>query len=258
MIPVRRRTFLDCEFDPRDMSLDGLLSLGVTDDDGHDYYAVNGDANLDGLLDHVFIVENVLPYLPVTVHRGTAATGHGVRGLVVRWWRRLRRTPDSVISIDWDPSHPHFQYVRPAKEIAAALERYFAAEVPPELIAKYGAQDICRLHSLWNNDWQVMPRFIPRYFTDLQVLADQLGVELPEQTNTAHHALDDAQYNREAHQALRTLGHVTVDDLGRRLHEWDQATGGTWEELTGWQRGDYRHTAQLLLANYGIRRREQP
>lgn len=197
-----RRTFLDCEFDPRDMSLTGLLSLGVTDDAGHDYYAINADANLDSLLDHTFIVENVLPHLPVIMRRNTTHASTGARGLLRRR-RRQHQRADRVSAIEWDTSHPHYQYVRPAQEIAADLERYFQAPAAPELIAYYGAQDICRLHSLWNNDWAVMPTCIPRYFTDLQVLADQLGIsQLPCQQSTAHHALDDAHYNRETHEYL--------------------------------------------------------
>ncbi|TQE33151.1 3'-5' exoribonuclease [Streptomyces ipomoeae] len=262
MTPVRRRTFLDCEFDPRDMSLAGLLSIGVTDDDERDYYAVNADANLDGLLDHAFILEHVLPHLPVTVHHDRSDTpAAGARRRVRRWWRRLRGTPPRVTAIEWDTSHPHYQYVRPAKEIATDLEQYFAAQEAPELVAYYGGQDICRLHSLWNNDWQAMPGFVPRYFTDVQVLANQLGVsELPEQNSTAHHALDDARYNRDAYRFLLGVHEergVDVEALGRQLHQWDPAKGGRWEDLTNWERGDYRHTAQLLLAKYDVRTREQ-
>ncbi|MEJ8654658.1 hypothetical protein WKI65_43160 [Streptomyces sp. MS1.AVA.3] len=258
-----RTTFLDCEFDPRDMSLAGLLSLGVTDADGRDYYAINADANLSGLLDHAFIVEHVLPHLPVTAYRGsTVASRTGAHGFLRRWWRRLRRS-DRLTAIEWDTNHPHYQYVRPAMQIAADLEQYFHAPAAPELIAYYGAQDICRLHSLWNNDWSAMPAYIPRYFTDLKVLADQLGVsELPEQQSTAHHALDDARYNREAHDYL--LRHkaqrlVLTDDLARQLHRNDPAMGGAWEDLTCWQRADYRAAARKLLAQYDIRvRREEP
>ncbi|MFH8295065.1 hypothetical protein [Streptomyces sp. NPDC018059] len=259
MTSVHRRAFLDCEFDPRDMSLAGLLSIGVTDDDGYDYYAVNADANLDGLRDHAFIIEHVLPHMPITVRRDSGTTNTGARGRVRRWWRRLRGVPDPVMVIEWDTNHPHYQYVRPAKAIAADLEEYFAADLAPELIAYYGGQDICRLHSLWNNDWSVMPAHIPRYFTDIKVLANELGVsELPEQQSTAHHALADAHYNRDAYRALQQRGHVSAEDLARQLHANTEILhdgAPAWEALTRQQRADFRRSAEALLAQYDIRRR---
>ncbi|MEV7471535.1 hypothetical protein AB0O20_34325 [Streptomyces kronopolitis] len=158
------RTSIDCEFNPFDPSLTGLLALGVTDDANRSYYAINADVDLRPLLDNAFLVEHVLPQLPVTVRRGaTDVSATGVRGPLRRWWRRLRAGRAS--SIEWDTSHPHFQYVRPARQIADDLEQFFHA--PTELIAKYGAQDICRLHSLWGNDWATMPQAVPRYFTDI-------------------------------------------------------------------------------------------
>ncbi|MEU9777585.1 MULTISPECIES: hypothetical protein [unclassified Streptomyces] len=233
-----RTTFLDCEFDPRNMAVSGLLSLGVTDDDGHDYYAVNADADFGAVLDHAFIVEHVLPHMPVTVHRDRTGT---------------------PAAIDFDTSHPHYEHVRPAKEIAADLNRYFEAPAAPLLVAYYGAQDACRLHSLWDNDWSQMPVHIPRYFTDIQVMADELGVsELPEQKSTAHHALADACYNRDAYRFLRSLqqGRIGAEDLARQLHAntllIDESTP-YWEALTIKQRDAYRRSAQILLTQYDIR-----
>ncbi|WP_282798070.1 hypothetical protein [Streptomyces sp. CC224B] len=236
---MTRTTFLDCEFDPRNSALSGLLSLGITDDVGFDYYAVNADADLEAVLDHAFIAELVLPHLPVTVHRTRAGT---------------------PITISFDASHPHYVHVRPAKEIAADLDRYFAARVAPRLVSYYGAQDVCRLHSLWDNDWSVMPVHIPRYFTELQVIADELGVrELPEQQGTAHHALADAHYNRDTYRFLRTLQQqngVGAEDLARQLHAntlISDAAAPDWEALTPKQRADFRRSAQCLLAQYDIR-----
>ncbi|MFF3730991.1 hypothetical protein ACFYXM_11870 [Streptomyces sp. NPDC002476] len=236
---MTRTTFLDCEFDPRNSALPGLLSLGVTDDDGTDYYAVNADADFGAVLDHAFIVEHVLPHMPVTVHRDRTGS------------------PDAI---DFDTSHPHYQHVRPTKEIAADLDRYFEAPTAPRLVAYYGAQDACRLHSLWDNDWSQMPVHIPRYFTDIQVMADELGVsELPEQQSTAHHALADACYNRDAYRFLRSLQkqrRVGAEDLARQLHantELIDLGSPAWEALTRDQRERFRRSAQFLLAQYDVR-----
>ncbi|MGW2416028.1 hypothetical protein ACWCV5_28210 [Streptomyces tubercidicus] len=255
------RIFLDTEFDPRDMSVSGLLSIGVTDDVGRDYYAINADANLESLLDHTFVVEHVLPHLPVIVNRGaTDASTTGARGLLRRWGRRLRRWWRRGRTIEWDTSHPHYRYVRPAEQIAADLEQYFHAPTAPELIAYFGAQDICRLHSLWGSNWAEMPAGVPRKFTDLRVLADQLGIsELPEQQGTAHRALDDARYNREAHDYLlrQKAQLVPADDLARQLHQHLPVISGAWESLTCQQRSDYRVAARKLLAQYDIRARRE-
>lgn len=236
---MTRITFLDCEFDPRNMAVSGLLSLGVTDDAGTDYYAVNADADFGAVLDHTFIVEHVLPHMPVTVHRDRTGT---------------------PAAIDFDTSHPHYEHVKPAKEIAVDLDRYFEAPAAPRLVAYYGAQDACRLHSLWNNDWAEMPVHIPRYFTDIQVMADELGVSnLPEQQSTAHHALADACYNRDAYRFLRSLqkqGRIGVEDLARQLHAnsllVDESTP-YWESVTIKQRDAYRRSAEILLAQYDVR-----
>ncbi|PZT71407.1 hypothetical protein [Streptomyces sp. AC1-42T] len=236
---MTRITFLDCEFDPRNMAVSGLLSLGVTDDRGTDYYAVNADADLGAVLDHIFIVEHVLPHMPVTV---------------------LRDAKGNPVAIDFDPNHPHYKNVRPAKEIAADLDRYFEAPAAPRLVAYYGAQDACRLHSLWDNDWSRMPTHIPRYFTDIQVMADNLGVQdLPEQESTAHHALADARYNRDAYRFLRSLQeprHISVEDLARQMHANSllaDENAPYWEALTFKQRDNYRRSAGQLLAQYDIR-----
>ncbi|MEU3704795.1 hypothetical protein AB0E82_21205 [Streptomyces anulatus] len=236
---MTRTTFLDCEFDPRNMAPSGLLSLGATDDDGTDYYAVNADADFGAVLDHDFIVEHVLPHMPVTV---------------------LRDRTGTPVAIDFDPSHPHYEHVKPAKQIAADLDSYFEAPAAPRLVAYYGAQDACRLHSLWDNDWSRMPVHIPRYFTDIQVMADDLGVkELPEQESTAHHALADARYNRDAYRFLRSLQkqrHIGVEDFARQLHANSLLTdtnGPYWEALTFKQRDDYRRSAEQLLAQYDVR-----
>ncbi|MEU5430808.1 hypothetical protein AB0H73_35120 [Streptomyces olivoreticuli] len=237
-----RITFLDCEFDPRDTSLAGLLSLGITDNDGHDYYAVHAGADLGALLDHAFILENVLPHLPVVLSRDPAGT---------------------VAAVEWDPHHAHFPHVRTSEQIAADLESYFSGPDAPRLVCFYGAQDICRLHSLWNQDWSAMPSGVPTYFTDLRVLADELGVkdELPvhdEIDGAVHHALADARWNRHAYRFLRSLQTAgRVEDIARKLCAIDHhgmSEVGAWECHRA-EQGSYRRAARLLLDAYDMRPR---
>jgi hypothetical protein len=59
-----RNVYLDCEFLPADPTLRGLVSIGLTDDDGIDYYAVNGDFDMKAFKKIPFMMDNVWPSLP--------------------------------------------------------------------------------------------------------------------------------------------------------------------------------------------------
>lgn len=177
-----RNVYLDCEFLPADPSTRGLVSIGLTDDQGVDYYAVNADMDTQELLAISWMVENVWPYLPRIVF------GYD--------------EPGRILNHD-DPA------VQPVQDIRAGVARYFADTDAEEtrLYAWYGAQDMCRLHSLWDNDWAVMPDQIPRWFTELEALSVDAGrPELPKQDTGEHHALADARHNRTLHQFLAGCG----------------------------------------------------
>ncbi|MEE1812644.1 hypothetical protein [Streptomyces sp. BE133] len=176
-----RNVYLDCEFLPADQSTNGLVSIGLTDDQGVDYYAVNSEMDIAALLAVPWMVDNVWPYLPRIV------LGYD--------------EPGRILNHD-DPA------VQSVEAIRAGAARYFADTDATEtrLFAYYGGQDICRLHSLWDNNWAVMPEAVPRWFFDIKALAVQAGSpELPAQDGSEHHALADARYNRAMHQYLLSL-----------------------------------------------------
>jgi hypothetical protein len=176
-----RFVYLDCEFLPADPSTKGLVSIGLTDHQGVDYYAVNAEMDLAALLAVPWMVDNVWPYLPRVVF------GYDDH--------------DGILNLD-DSA------VQSVKDIRAGIASYFADTDATEtrLFAWYGGQDICRLHSLWDNDWQVMPDQIPRWFTEIEALiADSSHPDrptLPVQDEGEHHALADARYNRQLHSAV--------------------------------------------------------
>lgn len=174
-----RNVYLDCEFLTADPSTRGLVSIALTDDQGVDYYAVNHDMDDVAVRSVPWMVENVWPSLP---HGG--ADGYPQ---LLNW------------------THPSVKYPETIRDDIAA---YFAdsdAETT-HLYAYYGGQDICRLHSLWGNDWSAMPKAVPCWFFDLKALAVQAGSPvLPEQAHGAHNALEDARHNRTVHQFLTTL-----------------------------------------------------
>ncbi|MER5302215.1 hypothetical protein ABT039_22530 [Streptomyces lasiicapitis] len=237
----QRRVFLDTEFDPRDPTLTGLLSIGLTDNGSPaaDFYAINADANLAALADHPFIVENVAPFLPVTVSRG--ADG-------------------SVTGIDWDKGHPDYTtHVRPAAQIAEEVAAYFPGERAPELLANWGKDDLGYLHRLFGNDWGAMPDGVPRIFTDLEVLRRQLDApQPPAQAADEHHALADARFNRDFHTHLLRFQErqmASVNELAEALCGVDRR--GPWQRQSELHRNGYRIAATVLLKRFEVRRRPQ-
>ncbi|MEW2393132.1 hypothetical protein AB0933_32705 [Streptomyces venezuelae] len=173
-----RFVYLDCEFLPADPTTAGLVSIGLTDDRGVDYYAVNADMDLKALQAVPWMVNNVWPYLPRIVLGGDDDRG--------------------ILNTD-DPAVQHLDAIRAG--ITAYFNNTHASET--RLYAYYGGQDIGRLHSLWDNDWAAMPEQIPRWFTELESLIVDAGrPPLPTQEDGEHHALADARYNRQLHEAV--------------------------------------------------------
>lgn len=171
-----RRIYLDKEFLPRFPSVPGTVSVGLHDDAGRDYYAVNADMSVDAVRANPFLREHVWPYLPLT--------------------------DDG----DLDRSHPS---VKTEHEIRRDLETYFAADSRADkiLYANHGAQDVLRLHAFWGHDWNRMPDVIPTWAEDLKALRVRAGnPAMPKQESTEHHALEDARYNRAMHEALIAIG----------------------------------------------------
>lgn len=182
-----RNVYLDCEFLRADLSNRGLASIALTDDDGVDYYAVNLGCDWQSLVWDDWMRANVVPSLPLRFPLGRDENP-GV-------WM-------------WDDEHPDRQALKAPIVIRDEIASYFAdtdAETT-HLYAYYGAQDVVRLHGLWDGDWGRMPDAVPCWFFDLKALAVQAGdPELPQQETGAHHPLEDARHNRTIHQFLTNL-----------------------------------------------------
>ncbi|MET9528156.1 hypothetical protein [Streptomyces coeruleorubidus] len=165
---------LDCEFLPGDLSPHGLVSLGLTAGPGRTLYAVNADMDVAAVQRVQFQREHVWPHLPLTA--------------------------DGVL----DRSHPH---VLGYEEIRWQVEAFFASLGDDVTLWVYsGAQDVVRMHTLWRNNWSVMPDFIPQWADDLSRLRRAAGgVKLPPHASRQHHALDDAEHQRQARAYLRGL-----------------------------------------------------
>jgi hypothetical protein len=103
-------------------------------------------------------------------------------------------------------------------------------------IADHGTQDMQRIHNLFRNDWGSMPPWIPkRPFADLASLEDLAGVRndrLPDGTplpgrdpELAHHALYDAQWDREIHNFLLERSRAVRVASGVELLPNEQLSG---------------------------------
>jgi hypothetical protein len=169
-----RNVYLDTEFLGWDLAPSGLVSIALTDDEDRTYYAVNADMDYGPVMANEWMRANVWPFLPKTATHAL------------------------------DREHKDCRKLR---QIRTDLAAYFQlTNEPVHLYAYYGAQDVVRLHGLWDGNWDDMPKAIPRWFFDLKALAVQVGdPQLPEQEAGAHHPLEDARHNRTMHQFLLNL-----------------------------------------------------
>jgi hypothetical protein len=178
-----RCIYIDAEFIPSDMSVRGLLSLAAVDNYGGSIYMVNGAADWAAARRHEFLRDNVLPFV------------------------RLDTTGLYPLNV------PEVQSVGGPFSMALRFAEFFAPledEVnDPITYAWCGAQDLCRLHSLWMHNWASMPRQIPHWFQDLEGLMRMYGIDesdLPVQAAYKHHPLYDAQHDKVIHEFILREG----------------------------------------------------
>jgi len=171
------RFYYDCEFLEDGRTID-LISIGIVNDRGDQYYAVDLDAPWRRIRKHPWLVENVLPSLP--------------------------HTPDGQL----DEFNPVF---RERHIIAEQVHQFLTGPGEPvELWAWYGAYDhvaLCQLYGTMNDH----PNGIPMWTNDLQQEAHRLGVD-PEQilppAKDQHNALADAEWNWRLHVNLQAIATV--------------------------------------------------
>ena len=175
--------FLDTEFIERgrDIPLQ-LVSLGIVTDDGSSLYAINQDC-LTNVVRHPWLAINVVPMLPIR------DDSHG--------------GPTMIVS--WDAQHPDYGAVAPLDTIAAFVLKFItehADSKPTELWADYAAYDHVVLAQLWGT-MNELPAGIPMFTNEFRTLLQMFDdVELPPQPKDQHHALADAQWLKEAYEAV--------------------------------------------------------
>jgi hypothetical protein len=115
----------DTEFIEDGKTID-LISIGIVCEDGREYYAINADMPIHRIREHEWLMQNVVPFLPMTqieiAHKGTSVP---------------------VVDLN-DPR------VKPRKIIAEEVRAFLkSGEHSPELWAFFGAYDHVVYAQLW-------------------------------------------------------------------------------------------------------------
>jgi 3'-5' exoribonuclease Rv2179c-like domain len=159
------RYFYDCEFIEDGRIID-LVSIGVVDEQGREFYAVSTE--FDGSRAVPWVRRNVLHKLPSP---GDPA------------WRSRERIREELYQF----------FVAPLR--ADPAERI-------ELWAWYAAYDHVALAQLWGT-MPALPRELPRFTKDLRQLWDDRGrPPLPDAEADRHDALVDARHNLARWRAM--------------------------------------------------------
>ncbi len=174
------RYFYDTEFLEDGKTIE-LISIGIVAEDDREYYAVNSSAPWERIKSNTWLMQNVAPWLPSKQY---------VDVVELPLWQV--NAEDPVVK-------PHFV-------IANEVRDFLLYDQNPELWAWYGSFDHVAYAWLFGpmND---LPKGLPMYTNDLKQECDRLGSPtLPKQDSVEHHALADAQWNREVFEFLQRLG----------------------------------------------------
>jgi len=155
--------FYDTEFLEDGKTID-LISIGIVAEDGREYYAVSLDADWQRVSEHSWLAVNVLPSLP-----------------------RMSEGPD------W----------KTRRQLAMEVSEFITGDRKDnELCAHYSAYDHIALCQLFGRMIDLPPS-IPMFSHDVKAEADRLQkYPLPIQDTGHHNALEDARWNKRAHEYL--------------------------------------------------------
>lgn len=159
------RYFYDCEF-VEDGRIIDLVSIGVVDEAGREFYAVSTE--FDGSRALPWVRRHVLDKLPSPADRA---------------WRSRTQIRDQLLDFLVEPLR-----ARPGETM--------------ELWAWYAAYDHVALAQLWGA-MPALPREIPRFTKDLRQRWDDVGrPDLPSHGADRHDALADARHNLQRWRAM--------------------------------------------------------
>jgi len=155
--------FYDTEFLEDGHTID-LISIGIVAEDGREYYAVSLDTDWHRVAEHEWLAVNVLPSLP-----------------------RMFEGPE------W----------KTRDQISFEVRQFITGDRRDnELWAYYSAYDHVALCQLFGRMIDLPPS-VPMFSHDIKAEADRLqAYPLPVQDTGHHNALEDARWNKRAHEHL--------------------------------------------------------
>lgn len=170
LLPARRPYFYDTEFIDTGTYID-LISIGVVDATGREFYAVSTEFDFGAALDSPFHLSHVIPGLPILTD------GHGnFEG--------------------WNFRNPAW---KTREIIAQELWAFLTLDgtESPAMWAWYDAHDFIAFSQLWG-PLQDLPPELPMNGYDLKQEYDRQGATWkPDDLPGAHNALVDARWNLE-------------------------------------------------------------
>lgn len=168
------RIFYDTEFLENGRTIIPI-SIGMVAEDGREYYAVNKKLPAAKIRKHPWLMENVVPGLPMLPDGG----------------RNRSPVRDDLDLVDYKDSH-----MKGLKQIADEVKGFILDTPDVELWAWYGAYDHVALCQLFG-PMVALPVGIPMWTNDLRQEVHRIGnPPMPEQARGSHNALWDARHNQ--------------------------------------------------------------
>lgn len=173
--------FYDCEFLDTGSTIE-LISLGMVAADGREFYGVRHDAPWHRIVEHDWLMANVVPSLPISLTPHPESNSFDIA---------IRR------------EHPDVKAITDRAGIAAGVLDLIGNDPFPRLWAYYAAYDHVVLAQLWGRMLD-LPSNMPMWTHDLKQEQELRGnPQLPKQAEGHHNALADARWNREAYLWLQ-------------------------------------------------------
>ncbi|RZF02915.1 hypothetical protein [Streptomyces albidoflavus] len=179
------RVYPDAEFLVEDPTETGLLAYATVDDAGREIYRINHDVDLAAVINEPFLMDEVVPHLPLRLVSGPSPANPAIT------WPRL----------EWNRDHPDYAFVKPLDELRSDLASWFESCTATRAYGYYGVDDFARLHRLWRGRWTSMNGAIPTTFQELMTIARALDLDV-KPVGITHRAIDDARAHRDMHELL--------------------------------------------------------
>lgn len=174
------RVWYDTEFWERGSDWPILpISYGFVREDGQELYLIPENLDLLNAVAnrHVWLRDNVLPHLPVTVNHRPAG-GYYV--------------------VEWDNDHPDIDAVVAPSRLPHMIRDFLTGTPDLELWGWFAAYDHVVLAQTFGTMAQ-MPEGIPWYTNDVKQVVGRRRVPV-QKSGTEHNALADARWTRLVHE----------------------------------------------------------